>query len=164
MRAAAIFVCASLALGGCSWLFMESPRSDYEPQAHGSPHCTGAYGWPVWDTTLATLHMLSGLAALTAEGVVGDEDDGEAAVSATLSFGVGTVHAISAYSGYTNVSDCKAAREHYYDDREEFAPGVGLPGEATPDHGEDPDRPGGSARGDASSTEPALDRPEMRGE
>jgi hypothetical protein len=55
-----ILMAALLALGGCSFMFVEGPAPDRDVRL--PPRCTTSYGWPVLD---AVFGGLSGAAALT---------------------------------------------------------------------------------------------------
>ena len=102
---------ALVALGGCSFVTSGAPRR-YDGRA--APDCTTTSIPPVLDASAVILLGLLGAPLLfigegCAPGMTCADDDplmrnlGAAAVTA------GFVYAVSAYTGFSNVSSCKAA-------------------------------------------------------
>lgn len=109
----------ALALGGCSFLLVDSPPSDWRQRPTFS--CTDSYLWPVVDGALTASTLVTAVASTG--------QDGEAERAGGISGGLVTaaIFGASAIWGVMTVGSCRAAIEEQGQRGPIFAPGPASP-------------------------------------
>lgn len=115
----ALGLSASLAVGGCSYMFVDGPPKRHQQLPYFA--CTTSRGWPVVDTVFAGLFGLSAISAFAGAGQGND-----AATAGVVTGGLAALFVASAVSGYNDASECRAATEELQLRLMRSYPGPGL--------------------------------------
>jgi hypothetical protein len=88
--------------GGCSWIFVQPLRSDYDPRDY--PNCTSSRTAPVFDTLFTLTNVAS------AVYVAGENNVTNKGAAVTAGALVATLWALSAGYGYIHTAECEDAQ------------------------------------------------------
>lgn len=138
-----IAVVTSIALAGCSFVFVHGPDSKAPTNVY--PDCTSGKTWPIIDTVVAAVYAAAALGALQREDkmptsptpgiAVEDNSKLSPRAAAAVSVGFAALAGAGAIVGFRRVGKCRASRETFLVAYPQGAPVAPYPGQYPPAQG-----------------------------
>jgi hypothetical protein len=109
---------ASLALVGCSFVFVHAPDTSAPPNVY--PDCTARKAWPIVDTVLAGVYAAAAVSAIQREddpmsppGTDETKSQLSPRAAAAVSLGFAAIAGAGAFVGFRRVGKCRASRSEF---------------------------------------------------